>query len=74
MGIALDEKIIREAILQRLEVEIWREYEPRYGRGSRIERGLMGSGRIVRHTQYEIVLDDGEHYPKAGAEILIKQP
>jgi len=69
----VDAKLINEAMLRGLEVEIWRVYEPQFGRGSRIAVELMGSRRIVRQTQYDIILDDGMHYPLKGSDIRIKQ-
>lgn len=66
-------KEINDLILSGVEIEVWRIYAPQFGRDDRIAIELMGSGRIVRQTMDELVLDDGYFYPKAGSKIRIKQ-
>lgn len=69
----MDVKDINDLILRKVEVEVWREYSPQFGRESRVAVELMGSGRIVRQSEGIIVLDDGFSYPLANAEVRIKQ-
>jgi len=69
----MDTKLINEMILAGAEVEVWRTYGYRFGTGEYKVDELMGAGRIVSQTDSTIVLEDGDHFPKVGAEIQIKQ-
>lgn len=69
----MDANLINEAILHGLEVEVWRIYKPLFGRDVRLYEEKMGTGRIVRQTEYDIILEDGLYYPKDESEIRIKQ-
>lgn len=51
--------VLNTAFLHELPVEVWQD-------GQRI-----GSGRIVRHTKDDVVLDDGMHYLKRNCEFRI---
>ncbi|MFC5468397.1 hypothetical protein ACFPPD_06670 [Cohnella suwonensis] len=69
----MDTKIIKEAILQQLEVEVWRTYAHQFGKGNILVDEMMGCGRIAKRTTTDIILDDGMRYPIEGSEIRIKQ-
>ncbi|RED86338.1 hypothetical protein [Cohnella phaseoli] len=55
----MDVKMINNAFLNGLTVEVWRAGE------------LIGSGRIVEHTKDFIMLDDGDFYSKDWCELVI---
>jgi len=67
------DKLINDAIIQGLEVEVWRTYDYSFGTGDYKVDELMGRGKIVSQTDSTIVLEDGDHYPKDDSEIRIKQ-
>jgi len=69
----MDAKLINEMILAGVEVEVWRTYDYSFGTGDYKVDEIMGVGRIISQTDITIVLEDGEHYPKDGSEIRIKQ-
>ncbi|MFC5528798.1 hypothetical protein [Cohnella yongneupensis] len=58
----MNPSLINEAMIHRWEVEVWRTYEHRFGRGDVEAVELMGTGRIIKHTRES----------KEGAEIRIK--
>lgn len=68
----MNAKEINEAILLGVEVEVWRDFRPLFGADDDRELELMGSGRIVRKTKTDIILDNGMRYPLEGSEIHIK--
>jgi len=69
----MDVKQFNEMILACVEIEVWRTYGYRFGTGEYKVDELMGVGRIISQTDITIVLEDGEHYPKDGSEIRLKQ-
>lgn len=68
----MDAKLINDAFLNGWTVEVWRTYIPSFGDNLFADE-IMGSGKIMKHTAFDIMLDDGQYYPKAGAELRIRQ-
>lgn len=65
----MDSNMINEAMIHGWKIEVWRTYEPRFGRGTRIAEELMGTGRIIKHTRDTIQLEDEDYYIKEGTLI-----